>query len=146
MGLLTETLGTLTIASGQTTSNRLGSVLSDGQLKTALGFLDALSIYSPQGLAEDIEIQVSPVKNPTASDWVNYGLIDVGLAEDILTEASTDLQDESDVVLETESLGSGGVTTIEDQSFRDLRLVASSAVAADRDFVLLGKLLIGASD
>lgn len=142
MGLITEKLGTLTISSGATESNTLGSQLSAGQLKTALGFLDAISIYTPLGLAEDVEIQLSPVETPAASDWRNYGLIDTGLALDILCEDLTDLQDESSVVLETESTAQGGVTTIEDQSFRDMRLVASGAVAADRAFILLGKLLI----
>ncbi len=142
MGLITETLGTLTISSGATESNTLGSRLSGGQLKTALGFLDAVSIYTPQGLAEDVEIQLSPVETPSSTDWRNYGLIDTGLALDILTEALDDLQDESSVVLETESTAQGGVTTLEDLSFRDLRLVASGAVAADRAFILLGKLLI----
>lgn len=142
MGLITEKLGTLTISSGNTASNTLGSQLSAGQLKTALGFLDAVSIYTPLGLAEDVEIQLSPVETPAASDWRNYGLIDTGLALDILTEALDDLQDESSVVLETESTAQGGVTTIEDQSFRDMRLVASGAVAADRAFILLGKLFI----
>lgn len=142
MGLLTERLGTLTISSGTTESNTLGSQLSAGQLKTALGFLDAVSIYTPLGLAEDVEIQLSPVKAPTASDWRNYGLIDTGLALDILTEALDNLQDESSVSLETESSAQGGVTTLEDQSFRDIRLVASGAVAVDRAFILLGKLLV----
>ncbi len=142
MGLITEKLGTLTIASGAVTSNTLGSQLSAGQIKTALGFLDAVSIYTPLGLAEDVEIQLSPVETPAASDWRNYGLIDTGLALDILCEDLTDLQDESSVVLETESTAQGGVTTLEGQSFRDMRLVASGAVAADRAFVLLGKLLI----
>lgn len=142
MGLITEKLGTLTISSSATESNTLGSQLTAGQLKTALGFLDAVSIYTPQGLAEDVEIQLSPVETPTASDWTNYGLIDTGLALDILTEALDDLQDESSVVLETESSGLGGVTTLEAQSFRDIRLVASTGVAAARSFRLLGKLLI----
>ena len=141
MPLLTEKLGSLTISSGGTTSAALSTVLSAGQLKTALGFLDALTLYSPQGLAEDITIQLSPVDSPTATDWIDYGLINTSLAEELLTEDLTVILTEDSDPLLTESLDEGGISLIDDYSFKDLRLVASSAVAANRTFILLAKLL-----
>lgn len=142
MPILTERLGQLTILSGATVSNTLGSQLSAGQLKTALGFLDALTIYNPQGLAEDTMIQLSPVETPASGDWVDYALIDTTLSDDILTEDSLVLMDENSAALQTESESQGGLTNFEDVSFRDLRLKAMTAVAADRVFTLLAKLLV----
>lgn len=142
MPLLSERLGVLTISSGGTTSTTLGSVLSAGQLKTALGFLDALSVYAPQGLAEDISIQLSPVESPASTDWIDYGSINTTLAEELLAEDGDTLLTEDSLDLLAESLDEGGIALIESYTFKDLRLVASSNVAADRSFTLLAKLLV----
>jgi len=142
MPLLTETLGTLTVASGATTSDTLGSQLSAGQLKTALGFLDALSLYCPQGLAEDVTVQLSPVDSPGATDWIDYTTIVLSAIDDLLDENGVALLNESDVPLFAESFGLGNVTAIEDESFKDLRVVLNEPAAATRTFKLLAKLLV----
>lgn len=142
MTLIQETLGSLTITVGQTTSNTLGSQLSAGQLKTALNFLDALSLYAPQGYAEDIIVQLSPVENPAETDWINYTTISLSVLEDLLDELAIPLMTELSVSIQSESTGSSKVTTFEVESFKDLRLVAQDATAATRTFKLLAKLSI----
>lgn len=142
MSILTETIAVLTIASGQTTSGTLGSVLSRGQLRTALGFLDNMTIFLPQGISEDIQVQISPVRNPTASDWVTYGSIGVIVSDELLTEVGDVILAENSDPLLTETDTWGGTSQLDDLSFKDLRLMSTKAVAADRVFKILGKLVV----
>lgn len=142
MSLLTEKLGTLTISSGQTTSPALSTILSEGQMKVACGFLDNLKIYVPHGLAESVDVQMSPIDSPTSADWDSDGTIDIDAADLITTEDDLDLEDENSDNLETEGMSSGGIVSIDDPAFKDLRLVASAPVASDRAFRLVGKLQI----
>lgn len=142
MTLVTETLATLTIPSGQTLSPTLGSLLSRGQLRTALSFLDNLTIMAPSGLDEDTQVQISSVRNPAYTDWVD-GLdlnVSIAPADQILDELTNAITDEASVNLYTQGLGSGGPTQLNDLSFKDLRLKSAVAVAADRNFAILAKM------
>jgi hypothetical protein len=142
MTLVTETLATLTIPSGQTLSPTLGSILSRGQLRTALSFLDNLTIISPQGIAEDIQVQISSVRNPATADWVVSGLIDVTAADEISDEANNPVTSELSDDMFTENSLWGGVAQLDDTSFKDLRLQSDVPVAANRIFKILAKLNI----
>jgi len=54
--------GTLTIASGQTTSGTLASVIGSGALVD-------LTIYGPAALTGTVTVQVAPNNNPVSGDW-----------------------------------------------------------------------------
>lgn len=113
-----ETLGTLTIASGQTTSTKLSDILSAGQLKTALGALEQLSIRSPAALTGAVTVEVA------------------------LEEPGTTFEPLNDPSGSDITLAAGEVKVIPYVTFKDIQLVSSLAEGAARSFVLVGKLRV----
>ena len=98
---------TLTISNGGTVSDALG--FND------LRFLDQVTIYAPETLAETVTVEVAGLRVPAATDWKDFA------------EAGTPV-----------TLTAGEALTIPDVAFMGLRLVAGSAVAADRVFRVVG--------
>lgn len=139
---MSEDFGTLTISSGGTASPALSSNMSAGRLKSALFALKALTVFAPRSLGEDVTVQISPVENPGATDWINASLINVGLEEQLLTEDGLQILDENGEVILAETLTAGGIATLVNVTMKDLRLLASAAVAANRVFRLMGKLQV----
>lgn len=136
MSQLNELLGVLTVAVGQTVSNSLSDLLTPGQLRTALHFMDAMTIRAPQNLTETANIQVARKRNPTAADWVTTTSIELLPGADILDEWGSVITDESAALLPllTEGMGSGASAIASGESFWDLRIVLSDPADAQRQF------------
>lgn len=114
MSKLSELIGTLTIASAGSTSGLLSDLLSKGQMKV-LGSMVELAIYAPAALTGAITVEIAP-EYPGVT-W------------------RTLQQDGSDVVPTA-----GDVALVRSPAFMDLRIQSAGVEAADRDFVLMGKL------
>ena len=144
MGQLNEQLGYLTVAAGATVSNSLSDILSSGQLRTALHFMDAMTIRAPQNLTETANIQVARKRNPSASDWITTTSIELLPGADILDEWGVVITDESASLLPllTEGMGSGASAVSIGESFWDLRIVLSDPADAQRLFYCSISLLV----
>lgn len=106
----TAIAGTLRIASGQTASAKLSSILTEGQMKVA-GGLDNIIIYGPPALTAVVSVQVAPVYG--ASTWMTLQV------------------NGSDV-----TVAAAKATSFHAAAFLDLRLNSAGAEGADRDFVV----------
>jgi hypothetical protein len=114
MSALGYKVGTLTIPSGQTTSQQLSVGRSHGEMKTLLGPDFDMAIFAPAALTGAVHVEVSPEKDATAGSFVT--MVD-GTGADVVIPA-------------------GKAMNLPAATFRDLRLVSASAEAADRVFTL----------
>lgn len=146
MSRLNETLATLTVAVGALESNTLASQLTPGQLRTALHFMDDMTIRAPRNLTESANIQVSPVRNPSASDWITTTTIELLPSGEILDEWGVVITDETAALnpLITEGLGTGASVIASGEVFWDLRVVLSDPADAERQFKVGVSMLVSA--
>lgn len=114
MSALGYKVGTLTILSGQTKSQALSAGRSHGVMKTLLGPGIDMVIFAPPATSGTITVQVSAEKD--ALDAQFFNLTD-GHGSDITISANK-------------------ASPLPSQAYKDLRLVSSSAEAADRVFTL----------
>lgn len=120
---MAQLLGTLTILSGQTSSAQLDvlGIGSAGVAKTAFATLLDLIVFGPTTLPEAVNIQVSWLEAPTASDWSDLYIAG------------------SKVVIPA-----GGAASIPSGAFRAIRVLAGGAVGADRTFKVMAQQQLNA--
>ncbi len=116
MTMTTESVGTLTIANGAATSNRLSDILSAGQMKVLAGALEQLSILGPAALTNAVAVEVS-----TDCPGTDFEPLEDYQGNGIAIPAAT-------------------VTGIPYVAWKDLRLVAAANEGAQRDFKIVAKL------
>lgn len=109
-----ELIGTLAIAAAGSTSALLSSLLSKGQMKV-LGSMLELAIYAPAALTGAITVEIAP-----EYPGVNWRTLQ---------------QDGADVVPTA-----GDVALVRSPAFMDLRIQSAGVEAAEREFILMGKL------
>jgi hypothetical protein len=111
-------LSDLVITSGQTASNEI-SVTAGVNTKIALGTLVDFIVFGPATLPETVAVQISEIESPSASDWHTVYL---GGADVTVPAAKA-------VIV---PVGAAAA----------LRLLAGSAVAADRTFHVRGQAYV----
>lgn len=109
-------LGTLSILNGQTVSNALSGA---GVVQATLGSLASMVIFTPATLPETVNVEVAPILSPSAGDWKRL-----------------QWQPGTDLVLAAAKAVNIPLTA----GFRAFRLVAQGAVAAQRDFRVVGQV------
>ncbi|CAB4165077.1 hypothetical protein UFOVP1537_51 [uncultured Caudovirales phage] len=113
--LLTETVGTFTILSGATTSEKLSAILSKGQAKDLTGGMRNLTIFAPATLTGTVTVKIAPTEAATTFNT--------------LTKDGTDV-----------TVAAGKTATVTTGAFKDLQLVSGSAEGADRVFTIVAQI------
>jgi hypothetical protein len=113
-----HSLGTISILNAQTSSAAfVGS--SPGQVQAILGALASMVIFAPTTLPETVNLQVAPTATPLSTDWKN---LQWQPGTDVLVAAAKAVNI---------PLAAG---------YRAIRLTATVAVAAQRDFIVIAQI------